>query len=417
VSSPSLHIATRFLLAHKRSLGLSALGVIFGVGSFIAALAQTQGFENFYISTVLGSEGSLVITDRFQEENSHILTPGKPDQAVLLASQQRRKYYPGIADAYRIIRVLSTYSDVVACSPIVEGRAFLRSGFTTEAISLQGIDLDLHLLTTDFAKQVVKGSLDDFRNNPSGVCVGASLAERMHLFAGQDIFLIGPENETRRFRIDLIYETGVWDFDIKNVFVHMRTAQSLLKKPYFTSFMLVKLRDPSRAPEMALEFEDLLSHAAASWQERQAGNLQIFDALRVSAGIVVSMIILLSGFGIFNVLSLSVMQRTKEIAILRSMGYEKADISAIFLWQGAFVALAGILLGSALGAFMTFIISRIPVHFRGILRTDYFIVEWSPIHYLRSALVAAIAVFIASYVPARRASRLAPIETLRGTGQ
>lgn len=416
MSSPTLHIAIRFLLAHKRALGLSALGVVFGVGSFIAALAQTQGFETFYINTVLGSEGSLVITDRFQEEQTHILT-AKQDQSLLVSSQQHRKFYPGIADAYRIIRVLANFPQVVACSPIVEGRAFLRSGFSTEAVSLQGIDLDLHLHTTDFAKQVVKGSVDDFRNNPSGVCVGQSLAERMHLFAGQDIFLIGPDNDARRFRIDLIYETGVWDFDIKNVFVHMRTAQMLLQKPYFTSFMLVKLRDPSRAPEMAAEFEDLLSHSAASWQERQKGNLQIFDALRISAGIVVSMIILLSGFGIFNVLSLSVMQRTKEIAILRSMGYQRSDIAAIFLWQGAFVATVGIVFGWAFGALLTFIISRIPVNFRGILRTDYFLVTWSPLHYLLAASLAAIAVFIAAYVPARRASRLEPIETLRGTGQ
>jgi len=415
VQSPSFKIAIRFLLAHKRSLGLSALGVVFGVGSFIAALAQTQGFEAFYINTVLGSEGSIVITDRFQEERTHILD-AKPDESVMVASQQSRKFYSGIDDAYRIIRVLSNYPDVVACSPIVEGRAFLRAGFSTEAVSLQGIDLDLHLRTTDLAKQVTQGSMDDFRNNPNGVCVGASLAERMKLVAGQDVY-ISAASETRRFRIDVVYETGVWDFDIKNVFVHMRTAQSLLHKPYFTSFMLVKLTDPSRAPERAAEFEDLLSHSSASWQQRQAGNLAIFDALRISAGIVVSMIILLSGFGIFNVLSLSVMQKTKEIAILRSMGYERKDIAAIFLWQGACVAVTGIVFGFGLGALLTYIISIIPVNFRGILRTDHFLVTWSPVHYVLAAILAAVAVFIASYVPARRASRLEPIETLRGTGQ
>jgi lipoprotein-releasing system permease protein len=416
VHSPSFHIAIRFLLAHKRSLGLSALGVVLGVGAFIAACAQTEGFEKFYIQTVLGSEGSLVISDRFQEEHSHIMD-AKPDQSLMVASQQPRKFYPGIADAYRIIDILKTYPEVVSASPIVEGRLLLRSGFETEAVSLQGIDLDLHLRTTDFAKQVIRGSIDDFRNDASGACVGVDLAERMHLFAGEDIFIIGPDNEPRRFRIDVVYETGVWDFDIKNVFVHMRSAQSILHKPYFTSFMLVKLVDPSRAPEMAAEFEDLLSHTAASWQERQSGNLHLFDALRISAGVVVSMIILLSGFGIFNVLSLSVMQRTKEIAILRSMGYERSDIAAIFLWQGACVAVVGILFGWGLGAILTFTISRIPVDFRGILRTDYFLVEWSPYHYLMAAVLALIAVFIASYVPARRAAKLEPVDTLRGTGQ
>jgi lipoprotein-releasing system permease protein len=416
VRSPSFHIAVRFLLAHKRSLGLSALGVIFGVGAFIAACAQTQGFEKFYIQTVLGSEGSLVITDRFREQDTHLLAP-KPGESLLVSSQQNKKFYPGIEDAYHIIDVLSTYPQVVACSPIVEGRTFIRSGFDEEAVSLQGIDLELHLRTTDFGKQVSKGSMDDFRNDPYGACIGEVLAERMNLSAGQYVFIRGPNNETRRFRIDVIYETGVWDFDIKNVFVHLRTAQSILQEPYFVSFMLVKLVDPSRAPEMAEEFKDLLSHQAASWQERQAGNLHLFDALRISAGIVVSMIILLSGFGIFNVLSLSVMQRTKEIAILRSMGYDRADIAAIFLWQGACVAVVGIVFGWGLGALLTFVISKIPVNFRGILRTDYFLVDWSVYHYLIAALLAAIAVFIASYVPARRASRLEPVDTLRGTGQ
>jgi lipoprotein-releasing system permease protein len=111
------------------------------------------------------------------------------------------------------------------------------------------------------------------------------------------------------------------------------------------------------------------------------------------------------------------MQRVKEIAILRSMGYDRGDIAAIFLWQGACVAVVGIVLGWGLGALLTFVISKIPVNFRGILRTDYFIVEWSPYHYIIAAVLALIAVFIASYVPARRASRLEPVDTLRGTGQ
>lgn len=414
--SPSFHIALRFLLAHKRSMGLSALGVVFGVGAFIAACAQTEGFEKFYIQTVLGSEGSLVITDRFQDQHTNIIQ-AKAGQSLMVSSQQEKKYYPGIQDAYHMIDVLMTFPQVVACSPIVEGRTFIRTGFQEEAISLQGIDLDLHLRTTDFAKQVNRGSIEDFRNDPNGCCVGQSLAERMNLVQGQDVFIRGPNNETRRFRVDVIYETGVWDFDIKNVFVHLRTAQSILHEPYFVSFMLVKLTDPDRAPEMADEFRDLLSHSADSWQARQSGNLHLFEALRLSAAIVVSMIILLSGFGIFNVLSLSVMQRVKEIAILRSMGYDRRDIASIFLWQGVCVAVIGITAGWALGAVLTYTISKIPVNFRGILRTDYFIVDWSVYHYLAAAVLAGIAVFIASYVPARRASRLEPVDTLRGTGQ
>src|SRR6202007_1973226 len=107
-----------------------------------------------------------------------------------------------------------------------------------------------------------------------------------------------------------------------------------------------------------------------------------FFTLRISAAITVSLIILLAGFGIFNVLTMAVLAKVKEIAILRSMGYRRNDISAIFLWQGALIAAAGSLLGCVLGALMTWGISKIPIHIRGLLYADHFLVTWDWRHYV-----------------------------------
>jgi len=123
--------------------------------------------------------------------------------------------------------------------------------------------------------------------------------------------------------------------------------------------IIYKLRDPDRAPALASHFENLFQHGAQSWQEREEGNLQIFSTLRISAAITVSLIILLAGFGIFNVLTMSVLSKVREIAILRSMGYRRIDISAIFLWQGALIAGVGSLLGCILGALLTWGISHV----------------------------------------------------------
>src|SRR5260370_9046746 len=110
--------------------------------------------------------------------------------------------------------------------------------------------------------------------------------------------------------------------------------------------VIEKMSDRGRAPGLASHFENLFQHGAQSWQEREEGNLQIFSTLRISAAITVSLIILLAGFGIFNVLTMSVLSKVREIAILRSMGYRRIDISAIFLWQGALFAAVASLLGS-----------------------------------------------------------------------
>jgi lipoprotein-releasing system permease protein len=179
--------------------------------------------------------------------------------------------------------------------------------------------------------------------------------------------------------------------------------------------IIYKLRDPERAPALAQHFETLFGHDTQSWQEREAGNLQLFLTLRMSAAITVSLIILLAGFGIFNVLTMSVLAKVKEIAILRSMGYRRGDISAIFLWQGAMIAAAGSLLGCTAGALLTLAVSHIPIRVRGLLVADHFLVAWDWHHYFWATILAIIAVFIASYVPARRAAQLPPVSTLRGS--
>ncbi len=109
--------------------------------------------------------------------------------------------------------------------------------------------------------------------------------------------------------------------------------------------IIYKLRDRNRAPVLASRFETLFQHNAPSWQEREESTLQLFLTLRMSVAITVSLIILLAGFGIFNVLTMSVLAKIKEIAILRSMGYRRIDIGAIFLWQGALIAAAGSVAG------------------------------------------------------------------------
>ena len=409
--TPPLYIALRFLSHRKRALLLSLSGVVFGVGIFICTQAQTQGFARYFIDSTIGSNGALVIRSRFRPRYESLMVAAKNSNANAV----HRLYFEGITDANEVMRVSRRFSNVVSCSPVLRGQLSGRAGFENATVDLFGIDPVLHSQTTDLLHQLIAGSFDDFRNNTSSVIVGSRLAEELGLDIGDTVQLLSPGGEYWRFTVAAIARAGVGSIDSTRVYSHARVAQTLLQKPFGASMIIYKLRDPDRAPALANHFENLFQHVSTSWQEREESTLQLFLTLRVSAAVTVSLIILLAGFGIFNVLTMSVLAKIKEIAILRSMGYRRIDISAIFLWQGALIAAAGSVLGCLLGALMTWGVGHIPIRIRGLLYANHFLVTWDWRHYLLATLLAILAVFIASYVPARRAAELPPVVTIRGS--
>lgn len=414
--SPPLFIALRFIRHRQRSILISLAGITLGVAFFICTQAQTQGFEQFYIQTVLGTSGAVLVQDRFQERYTGILGQNTNDM-VAVSGQKPRKYYDGITDPGRMMRAIREFSDVQACAPVLEDNATILTDFRSDVCRVLGIDLESQLAATDLRAHLIEGDIGTFRTMPSGVLVGALLALKMHVKVGDTISLMGAGGETRNFRICGIVQTGDNLLDERRAYIHLREAQTLLGKPAAVSYIIVKTNDPERAPQLAARFEELLQHRARSWQERAKGNLEIFRAIRISAAVTVSAIIVLAGFGIFNVLTLMIIDKVREIAILRSMGYQRRDISAIFLWQGFLVALAGSIAGCCLGGALTFGVSRVPMHIRGFFAADHFMVHWSWHHYVMAVGIAFAAVLLASYFPSRRAARLAPVTVLRGAGQ
>src|SRR5947208_11311084 len=409
--TPSFYIALRFLTHRKRALLLSLSGVVFGVAIFICTQAQTQGFSSYFINSTIGSNGALVVRSRFRPRYEPLMVSAKHSEGNV----GRRLYFQGVSNPNEIMRVSRQFSNVVSCSPVLRGNVSARAAFENATVDLYGIDPALHAQTTDILHQLIEGNFDDFRNNTSSIIIGSRLAETLQAGIGDTVQLLAPNGEYWRFTVAAIARAGIGSIDATRIYSHARVAQALLQQPSGASMIIYKLRDPDRAPALASRFETLFQHNTLSWQEREESTLQLFLTLRMSVAITVSLIILLAGFGIFNVLTMSVLAKIKEIAILRSMGYRRRDISAIFLWQGALIAAAGSLIGCMAGALLSWGMSKIPIHLRGLLSTDYFVVAWDWRHYVWAVLLAVISVFIASYVPARRAAQLLPVTTLRGS--
>jgi lipoprotein-releasing system permease protein len=302
---------------------LSLSGVVFGVAIFICTQAQTQGFSSYFIESTIGSNGALVMASRFRPRYEPLMVSAKGFKERV----GRRLYFQGITNANEIMRVSRQFSNVVSCSPVLRGTVSARAGFENATVDLFGIDPALHAQTTDIQQKLIAGNYDDFRNNTSSIIIGSRLAELLEAGVGDTVQLLAPNGEYWRFTVAAIARAGIGPIDSTRVYTHSRIAQALLQQPSGASIIIYKLRNPDRAPALAEHFETLFQHSATSWQDREESTLQLFLTLRMSVAITTSLIILLAGFGIFNVLTMSVLAKIKEIAILRSMGYRRIDIS------------------------------------------------------------------------------------------
>ncbi len=418
--APTLHIALRFLVAKKRSMLMSLSCTVLGVGLFIVTQATTSGFEEYFIKTILGTDGAIRIQDKIQSTSATIeagyLSPFRYKQ------REGKKYIEGIDEPEQVITVLKSFSNVDGTSKVLTGNVTVFSSFKAggDVARVFGIQLDDHLKVSDLGKQIVAGSLDDFRSAPGSAVLGRELCDRLQLEI-DDSFRVESSSETgkesRRYKVAAIFETGVSDIDRVRIYLNMGEARSLFKKPTGASFIQVSLHNPSRAPEDAERMVEVLDYSASSWQERQKTWLGVFRALRISTAITVSVFTLIAGLAMFNTLAMIVMEKTKDIAILRSMGYTREDVTKIFMWQAGIVLAIGTVAGCSLGAFVTWTVEQVPIDIHGIFATKHFIVSWNPWHYVAAVSTAVIMVMIASLIPSRRAARLEPGDIIRGTAQ
>ena len=413
--SPNLRIAFRFLTAKKRAMLMSLSCIILGVGLFVVTQATTSGFEEFFIKTILGTNGAMRVQDKIQS-TIRSMAAGGYGSKFEISQREGRKYIEGIEEPQLIVGALQKFANVSGTSAVLTAPVVLRSAFKSESVRVFGIDLDDHLKVSDLGNQIVQGKLVDFRSTPTGALLGREMAERLDLTLG-DSFLLEARGQQRRYRVSAIYETGVSDIDRSYVYIAIGEARSLLKKPTGASYIQVNLIDKDRAPQDADRIEEVLQHSARSWQEREKSWLSAFRALSVSSAITTSVFTLIAGLAMFNTLAMIVLEKTKDIAILRSMGYERRDITQIFLWQAGIVLAIGTVAGVIIGAVGTFAVSKIPLPINGIFKTETFQVTWSIYHYIEAVLTASVMVMAASVIPARRAARMEPGDIVRGTAQ
>jgi lipoprotein-releasing system permease protein len=391
---------------------MSLAGIVFGVAFFIVAQAQTSGFEEFFINAVWGTNGALKVQDRYQ--NNITTSMAASDEGKFnVKLREGKSYVEGVEHPARIMEAVRKFSEVSGASEVVRGKIEVSSGFRSDEGEVLGIRLADHLAVSNLGSQIRQGDLGDFDRDPQSILIGTIMAQRLQLDVGSTL-LLKRMNESRRYKVVGIFETGIEDYDKRRVFINLREARELLDMPDKASFIQVSLYDNNHADVVAAQMSEALQHDVRPWQESEKSWLEVFRALRISSAITMSVIIIVAALGMFNTLAIIVMERRREIAILRSMGYTRRDVVSIFVAQGMIVLVTGMVIGCALAALLTLGVENLPIRIKGMFSTDHFIVKWSAMHYVYACVVSIIVVFIASYLPARRAAKIEPGEIIRG---
>ena len=396
-------------------MSMSLLGIVLGIAFFIVTQAQTSGFEAFFIRTILGTNGAIHISDRFQDLTG-MVSKSEKDGSVkfVFNSREDARYVEGVERPDLVREALKEFSQPTGISEILEGSAVIDSGSRKHSVQVHGIRIEDHILASNLENQIIRGKVSDFAVDENGCLVGNRVAERLRLQLG-DRVVVQAGAESRQFRVVGIFETGVSQIDKKRIFLHHSETKSFFGRGLGRTIFQLSIQEPDDAVDLAHQMQLTLGHRVISWQEREKVWLEVFRALRASSAITVSSILLLAGLGIFNVFAIMVIEKTRDIAILRSMGFTPREVSSVFLWQGGIVLSIGIVLGCLVGFLATYGISKIPMRIRGIFSTDSFVVNWDANHYLWAILIASLFVSIASWIPARRAARIEPAKIIRET--
>jgi lipoprotein-releasing system permease protein len=400
-------VAKRYLRSPNRPAVLrlvtafSVLGVTAGVATLVIALAMNTGFRETLQDRLLGVTAHISLT-----------RPGSG----------------GIHDFESLSSRLSKIAGVKSITPAVYQTVLLTFGGQSRGVVAKGID-PAREETADEALQKLSAGKLDFEKDADGIdalLVGKQLADEWKIAPGDYVTVMSPQGRltpfgllprTRRFRVAGIFDSGFYDYDANWCFLKMDAAQSLAGAADVVNVLEFRLQNPEAAPSIARAIEDQsgTGFAASTWMEQQSALFRALRLERLVTAIFIGLITLVAGLNILVVLSMTVTDRAKDIAVLRAMGSTSEQLRKIFLWQGFAIGASGTVLGLVIGYLFAWVAGKyqlIP------LDPQVYAVPYVPFHpnAMDGVWISVVAMgisLLATLVPARAAARLLPVEILR----
>ncbi len=397
-------VAVRFLREGRMQSLLIIVGVAAGVAVVAYISALISGLQSNTLEKTLGAQAHVTL-----RALDDVVTPALapvPGTDVLAQTQPRAQRPRSIGNWQAMVPLLEALPAVAAVSPMVSGAGLAVRGEATKSIALMGVDLDRYDRIVHLRSKVIAGQA---RLGPGESVIGRELADDLGLRVG-DRFSLVTGTVTESLRVTALVDLGVRDLNRRTVIVPLRAAQSLLGLPGGATTLDLALVDVWAAQALTDELERRYAYKVESWQEANAQLVSALNAQSVSTALIRGVVMIVVVLGIASVLVVSVVQKRREIGILRAMGATQGQVLRVFLLQGAIVGAIGSTLGVLLAALLVWLFSTFV---RGSDGLPLFTIALAPGLALRIAALATLCGVLAAVAPARRAAALDPAQAIR----
>ncbi len=412
----STFISLRYLLAHMRQTVVCVAGVFISVVMFIAMSAMMAGFSDKFIIETVESTGHVTILDTPRESRTPILERiyTDPNALIAITGVKPREQVEQIKNPTGIIAMLRRLPDVVAAAPVVSGSATVLYGTKTQGLNVFGIDPDEQQAVTTIGTKVTEGSFDRLKRTSNGVVLGRGIAATIGAQLDDTIVVTSPQGGRAVAKVVGIFQTGVTPVDYGRGYMLLSDAQTLLNKKNIVNEIVIRTRDHTRAREVAAQIEGVVGYKTESWQEANENFLKIFRVQTVITYFITGALLVVAAFGVLNILIMSVLERVNDIAILKSFGLSRGDITRIYMIQGFVIGVIGAALGTAGGKLSVEFLRRLPIQMEGLVKAEGLLMSEHLSQYILAFVAAIVVTLIASAYPARRAARYDPVDVIRG---
>lgn len=403
----SLDIAKTYLFSNKKMTAVATLGVVLGMSIYIFMNSMLVGFDKSSSASIFKT------TPHIRIYNDDIIS--KP-----LIQDTKEKYIitnPKIVPKTNtlinpkvIIETLSKLSEVTVVTPQVATSVFFNNGKSQIAGSAIGIKPEEANIMFDIKSYMVEGNFDVLKSNSNGIIIGSGIAEKMSLGIGDNLSITSSKSITKNLKIIGIFKTNNSKVDKTTSYVNIASAQQFLKEgSSYVTDINVNILNPEKAEKTATTISNLTGYKAEGWKEANATFMAANKMRKIIITFVSFTILIVAGFGIYNILNMTITQKINDIAILKAMGFKGKDVIRIFVTQAISIGVAGVIGGMLIATVLISILKN--VYVGGDI--GYFPIDFEPLKYLQGVIVGLFITFFAGYIPAKKAAKVDPVSIFR----